>query len=109
MADDAIERAIARAGSSIEEQLTQRLRAAAKESNWPSEIVENLSVTSQDGTFHVVTNPEVLERALDHEFGTQEILARPVIRRFCAHQIDGFIAREYADRVLQSLEEAGHL
>ncbi len=69
--------------------MTEDLRNRAMEAGWHPEVVRNLSVTFDGKKFTSEVHPDYLERAFEYEYGTEDIRATAVMRKFVSQHHDG--------------------
>ena len=62
--------------------MSAQLRAEARASGWPSDIVKNLHVTHSEGTFSVHTSKSHRAEAMNLEYGTPSTQPTAAIRRY---------------------------
>ena len=62
--------------------MSAQLRAEARASGWPSDIVKNLHVTHSEGTFSVHTSKSHRAEAMNLEYGTPSTQPTAAIRMY---------------------------
>lgn len=83
-------------------QLTEELRAAAKNSGWPTSVIESLTVTF-DGSNIIVDYPKQFSQLVDNlEYGNESNLPNSVIRSFIYRSGDT-VKSVLADRTVSNL------
>jgi hypothetical protein len=73
-----------KAASEAADSMTTILRKAAVSSGWDPEVADKLVLDYSDKQYTLKVHPDYKSRVLDHEFGTEGVPPKPILRKFLA-------------------------
>jgi hypothetical protein len=65
--------------------MTGRIRSSAIASGWPAEVASKVSLEYDGKKFALNIDPEFKNHVLDHEFGTETMPPKSVLRKHLLH------------------------
>lgn len=74
--------AVEHAAHAAASQMTSDIRQSALEHNWHPDVVRNMHIKYDNGSFGVHVHPDYEDRAFMHEFGTETSRPTAVIRKY---------------------------
>jgi hypothetical protein len=77
-----VKEAIQKSTGDVASSLTTKLRESALEHGWDRDVVANLHVVHNNGSFDVHVHPDYKDRAFVHEYGNESVRPTAVIRKF---------------------------
>jgi hypothetical protein len=87
---------------SLIEPLTQQLRQLADASDWPAEVIAQLSVDWDGTNLSVSYPPEIADQVNDLEYGTNSDKPNSVIRAFIYRSVP-IIKNVFANKTMKNL------
>jgi hypothetical protein len=69
--------------------MTAELRRNALSSGWHPEVVANMSVVHDNGSYKVTVHPDYTDRAFVHEYGNENSSPTAVIRKYSNNNTHG--------------------
>jgi hypothetical protein len=88
--------------NSLIDPLTQQLRQLADASDWPAEVVSQLSVEWDGTSISVAYPPEIAEKVNDLEYGTNSDKPNSVIRSFIYRSVP-IVKNVFAHKTVKDL------
>ena len=104
----ALKKAAIAVTQNVEGPLTAALRDKAYKSEWPSDIIIQLSVKAKDGALYIDYPENLEERINDLEYGTEGVSPQAVFRPFMSRYAST-MENDLSNSVVDVLAEIGAL